>query len=212
MPLEDGRGEKPFETLLDEPDIEDQFYAPYLLGNAGFPPGRNIDPGRVRYEPLFEKMYGDCRKGGVKDQLASIAWLPRHGGGRIEFTRVNGADRALAAVSAALDELPAGFMRYLLPSAGTFNCRVIAGTQRVSVHAFGAAIDINAEHAHYWRWAKPDAAGLYPYRNAIPIEIVEIFERHGFIWGGKWYHYDTMHFEYRPELIAIARQREGKTP
>ena len=28
-----------------------------------------------------------------------------------------------------------------------------------------------------------------------------IFERHGFIWGGKWHHYDTMHFEYRPELL-----------
>ncbi|MDP3291618.1 MAG: M15 family metallopeptidase, partial [Sulfuricurvum sp.] len=25
---------------------------------------------------------------------------------------------------------------------------------------------------------------------------------HGFIWGGRWYHYDTMHFEYRPELLA----------
>jgi len=27
----------------------------------------------------------------------------------------------------------------------------------------------------------------------MPQEIVDIFERHGFIWGGKWYHYDTMH-------------------
>jgi len=22
-----------------------------------------------------------------------------------------------------------------------------------------------------------------------------------FIWGGRWYHFDTMHFEYRPELL-----------
>jgi hypothetical protein len=35
----------------------------------------------------------------------------------------------------------------------------------------------------------------------MPLEIIDIFERHGFIWGGKWYHYDTMHFEYRPELL-----------
>jgi hypothetical protein len=21
------------------------------------------------------------------------------------------------------------------------------------------------------------------------------------VWGGRWYHYDTMHFEYRPELF-----------
>jgi len=31
--------------------------------------------------------------------------------------------------------------------------------------------------------------------------LVEIFERYGFIWGGKWLHYDTMHFEFRPDLI-----------
>jgi hypothetical protein len=37
--------------------------------------------------------------------------------------------------------------------------------------------------------------------NRIPWEIVEVFEKHGFISGGKWYHYDTMHFEYRPELL-----------
>ena len=31
--------------------------------------------------------------------------------------------------------------------------------------------------------------------------LVTVFENHGFIWGGKWRHYDTMHFEYRPELL-----------
>ena len=39
------------------------------------------------------------------------------------------------------------------------------------------------------------------YKNRIPMEIVRIFEKHGFIWGGRWSHYDTMHFEYRPELL-----------
>jgi hypothetical protein len=63
------------------------------------------------------------------------------------------------------------------------------------------AIDIAAAHSHYWQWSKPDADGRFSYKNEIPWEIVEIFERHGFIWGGKWYHYDTMHFEYRPEIL-----------
>jgi len=90
--------------------------------------------------------------------------------------------------------------KYLVPSAGTYNCRRIAGTDRRSMHAYAAAIDINTAHTDYWMWSKP-VDGRYPYRNRIPQAIVDVFERHGFIWGGKWYHYDTMHFEYRPELL-----------
>lgn len=45
----------------------------------------------------------------------------------------------------------------------------------------------------------------FKYRNRIPRKIVEIFEKHGFIWGGAWYHYDTMHFEFRPEILNYAR-------
>ncbi len=66
------------------------------------------------------------------------------------------------------------------------------------MHAYGVAIDINVALSDYWRWSGGEGA---PYRNRIPFEIVEIFERHGFIWGGKWGHFDTMHFEYRPELM-----------
>ena len=40
------------------------------------------------------------------------------------------------------------------------------------------------------------------WATAIPQAIVDAFEAERFIWGGRWYHYDTMHFEYRPELLA----------
>jgi D-alanyl-D-alanine carboxypeptidase len=70
----------------------------------------------------------------------------------------------------------------------------------MSMHAYGAAIDLNLKFSDYWLWQKK--ADPIPYRNRMPQEIVDIFERHGFIWGGKWYHYDTMHFEYRPELLG----------
>jgi hypothetical protein len=63
------------------------------------------------------------------------------------------------------------------------------------MHSWGAAIDINAAYADYWLWPRGKSG------NAIPTEIIDIFERRGFIWGGKWSHYDTMHFEYRPELL-----------
>ena len=35
-------------------------------------------------------------------------------------------------------------------------------------------------------------------------DIVDAFEAEGFAWGGRWYHYDTMHFEWRPELFDAA--------
>jgi hypothetical protein len=89
----------------------------------------------------------------------------------------------------------------LIPPAGTYNCRTIAGTDRLSAHGFGIAIDIATKDADYWRWSKPGPNRRPVWRNRVPEEIVAIFEAHGFIWGGKWHHYDTMHFEFRPELL-----------
>lgn len=200
MIFDDGKGEKDFETRLDHPDLEDEFYTPYPVGRTGIPPGIDIDPGRVRYEPFFAKMYGDCKKGEVTKKMVDVVWLPKHGGKKLKITSVNGVDQKLKAVSDELDKLPDSFVKYLTPSGGTYNCRVIAGTDRPSVHGDGIAIDINVAWSDYWRNHQP-VGGKYPYKNRIPWEIVEIFEKHGFIWGGKWYHYDTMHFEYRPELL-----------
>src|SRR3569623_1717748 len=42
-----------------------------------------------------------------------------------------------------------------------------------------------------------------------PARNVAIFERHGFIWGGRWSHFDTMHFEYRPELLPPGRDNDA---
>jgi hypothetical protein len=202
MAFDEGAGEKDFETLLSRPSLKDQFYAPYPAGQAALPPGLNMDPGRVRHQGFFARMYGDCRKGEVVRHLVDVVWLPQKWGRTLKVARVNGVAEKLAAVSAELDKLPAAFDEHLVPPAGTVNCRAIAGTDRVSPHGLGIAIDIATARSNYWRWTKPDGAGRYPYSNAIPKEIVDIFERHGFIWGGRWYHYDTMHFEYRPELIA----------
>lgn len=201
MTIDDQKGAKDFAVLLENPDIKDMFYARYPAGAPAAAPAINSDPGRVRYEPLFHKMYGDCRKGEVQAKLVDVVWLPRKWGKTLRVASINGVAARLAAVSRELDELPARFDAFLKPAAGTFNCRPIAGTDRLSAHGHGIAIDIATAHAHYWRWSKPDAAGRPVYRNEIPAEIVAIFEKHGFIWGGRWYHFDTMHFEYRPELL-----------
>ncbi len=205
--ISDGVEGKTAEQRLDSADIDDMFVSVYPKG-ASFakPSGPEDDPGRARNAALFDAMYGDCRKGEVARRLKRIRWLPGLGGGTLQVTTANGVADRVEAVSRELEALPAKFHAYLKPSAGTFNCRVIAGTGRMSMHAYAAAIDINVRFTDYWRWsgAKRETDKV-AYKNRIPMEIVSVFEKHGFIWGGKWYHYDTMHFEYRPEILAVGR-------
>jgi hypothetical protein len=44
----------------------------------------------------------------------------------------------------------------------------------------------------------------------VPEKVVRSFERHGFVWGGKWLLFDTMHFDYRPEVLLMAHQAPGE--
>lgn len=204
--LSNGIADKTPEQRIENADIRDMFAMPYTLGaRYGQPATPADDPGRARNQALFDAMYGDCRKGQVK--LRTIPWLPKLGGGTLRVATANGVADRLEAVSRDLEALPAKFHVYLVPSAGTFNCRAIAGTSRMSMHAYAAAIDINVKFTDYWRWggARKETDKV-AYKNRIPLEIVDVFERHGFIWGGKWYHYDTMHFEYRPEIIALSKK------
>jgi D-alanyl-D-alanine carboxypeptidase len=198
--ISDGRTNKTFRELLESPDIDDMFYSTYPVGTEPKQPAANADPGRVRFEPLFVAMYGDCNKGEVVRNLRTIDWLPKHGGGKVTVTTLNGVASALEKVSRELDELPGNLIKYLVPAAGTYNCRKIAGSSARSMHAYGAAIDINTGFADYWRWVSSDRTQPR-WRNRVPIRIVRIFEKQGFIWGGYWCHFDTMHFEYRPELL-----------
>lgn len=193
MIYDDGKKET-FEKVLKQADIEDSFHHSYTKGKYSHPP-KNYDPGRYRNDKFFRKMYGNSASE-VKKKLTTISWF----GQKIQVTTVNDVHKKLKKVEGDLKRLVVKkpkLKKFLTPTSGTFKWRVIAGTKRLSVHSFGAAIDINVKYSAYWRWSK----GEYKYRNQIPIEIVKIFEKHGFIWGGKWYHYDTMHFEYRPELL-----------
>jgi hypothetical protein len=197
LPVFDGLPDKTEAQLLRSGSILDQMRLPYPRGALTAPP--EDDPGRVRNHALFDRMYGDCAHGEVSPRLVPVMWLAHSYGRPVMITSVNGVDRHLAAVSRELDALPASFQRDLFPLGGTYSCRPVADTGVRSMHAYGAAIDINVSQSDYWLWRRSA-----PYRNRIPQEIVDIFERHGFIWGGKWAHYDTMHFEYRPELLGMS--------
>ena len=207
MPIDDGLSGKSMQEQLRHGSILDQLRLAYPAGMPLLPAPRQ-DPGRVRNRAFFDKMYGDCRSGEVAAKLVSVVWLPNTWGHAVSITSVNGIDRQLAAISRELDELPAGDKKYLYPPGGTYACREVADTGQTSMHAWGAAIDINTAFSDYWLWHR--GGGEIPaYVNRIPPQIVAIFERHGFIWGGRWEHFDTMHFEYRPELLGSYATEEG---
>jgi peptidoglycan L-alanyl-D-glutamate endopeptidase CwlK len=204
MPFDDGKTGKNADALFNDASLKDQVSLVYPVGkDYPKPPPPGFDPGRYRCEPFFLRMYGRTAAEAEKN-LAPVVWMPQSAPQTLRVTRVNGVNEKLAAVAAELEKLPAALKAYAIKSEGTFYWRKIARSERLSAHSFGIAIDINTDHSDYWQWAKPGADGRPLYRNRIPMEIVEIFERHGFIWGGKWEHFDTMHFEYRPELLPPA--------
>lgn len=204
---DDGR-KKTAEQRLDAPDLQDMFALPYppTLGEPAAPPAPDDDPGRARVEAFFSRLYGRT-PAEVERSLDEVAWAGT--GRRVRFNRRHGAAAALKKVSAELGRLPPPLHKFFDVTAGTFNPRAIAGTTRASAHSFGIAIDINVAHSDYWRWQTKGAQTAW--RNRIPLEVVRVFERHGFIWGGRWHHFDTMHFEYRPELLHPRCTRRAPT-
>lgn len=182
-----------FAQKLEDPNLCDQLSIPYPKGPVAAPPPPDCDPGRIRYRPFFEKMYGrDAAE--VRRNLVKVRWAPA--GRSFAMSRVNGIDVLLAEIGEEIAALPDAVARFARNPAGGFNDRNVAGTARRSAHAFGIAFDIDSRLSRYWRWDRPPH-----WRNDVPDALVEVFERRRFIWGGKWFHYDTMHFEYRPELF-----------
>jgi hypothetical protein len=100
-----------------------------------------------------------------------------------------------------------------LDTVTAWNWRDIAGTESRSFHSYGAAIDLIPKASvtrgleTYWLWAARNRPEWWtvPYNKRVnpPEAVIKIFESYGFIWGGKWNFYDTMHFEYRPEILIL---------
>ena len=207
---DDGR-KKSFIELLDDADPEDMFAFNYDLNS--WIPGKMQDAGRSRCEELFKKMYGNS-DAAVRRNLVPVRWpfgQATNGGGvnknikTVKFTKINGANKQLEKVVAELEKHPE-LHKYLAQS-GAFYWRPVRGAKRLSAHSYGMTIDIGVKFSDYWRTQARDENATVAYRNKYPHEIVEIFEKYGFIWGGRWYHYDTMHFEYRPEILLHARSK-----
>ncbi|WP_233577460.1 M15 family metallopeptidase [Citreicoccus inhibens] len=195
--FDDGRV-KSFDERLESPDLEDALSLPYRAGPVVPVTGVNEDPGRIRFDPLFHATYGASAEQ-VRAALVPVVFagttLKVHAKVAPAFRRVAERVEALLAADASLRP-------FVSKVGGTFNWRTIANTKRQSAHSYGVSLDLNVARSHYWEWQKPKEP--VRWANAIPQVLVDAFEAEGFIWGGRWYHYDTMHFEYRPELLDPA--------
>lgn len=189
----DSGKKKTFLDKLDNAEPVDIFAWEYKKTTK---PNYCVDPGRGRCDYLFKLMYGST-SAEVQKRMETVDWF----GTKVRFSSINGAADSLRAVCREIKKHQ-NLLKYT-KTAGTFNWRKISGTNRQSAHSYGIAIDICVSKSNYWKWDNPrkKETDSIKYNNRIPMELVEIFERHGFIWGGRWYHYDTMHFEFRPELL-----------
>lgn len=87
-----------------------------------------------------------------------------------------------------------------------FNYRVIAGTNRLSHHAYGRAIDINPVQNPYVRAdgivAPAGAVHDLSHQGTITDAVVSVFTSYGWEWGGDWSDpKDWQHFQ-KPEVMG----------
>lgn len=68
---------------------------------------------------------------------------------------------------------------------GGYTWRSKRGSKKMSLHAFGGALDFNAA-----------TNGLGNHDFDMPRQVVSVFRRNGWTWGGQWRRPDAMHFQF----------------
>lgn len=70
---------------------------------------------------------------------------------------------------------------------GCFNFRPKRGGNSWSLHAWGAAIDLDADDNTF--------RDPWPQKSDMPFEVMEVFAREGWVCAGGEWGYDAMHFQ-----------------
>ena len=199
--LYDDKVVKAHEEKLANPDIQDLLEQDYPLVKIEGVLDKNFDPGRSRYYDILTEVYGNSQET-IQKNLVNL----KYGYTNYQFNSQNGASDALDKTLRELVSLSQGSSEIgniLYPANGTYNHRLISGTGRLSPHAFGIAIDLKSDPRDYWKWATTEKGSSRI--KEYPKALIDTFENNGFIWGGKWSHFDILHFEYRPEIIFKAK-------
>ncbi|HEX8135086.1 MAG TPA: M15 family metallopeptidase [Actinomycetes bacterium] len=139
----------------------------------------------------------------IKERFGEFAWRPAARGDFLQDPAWQAANLAtrrvpilgpvrcnrvlLPALAGAMRELEEHNLAGLVDPAafaGCWNSRLTRGGDGASRHAWGAAVDLNIAG---------NPTGL---DSAQDPRLVEVMERWGFTWGGRWLVPDPAHFEY----------------
>jgi hypothetical protein len=167
------------------------------------PPGlplRLRGPGET---PFFRAGDAVLPQAMIKERFGEFAWRPGRDGGFVQDPAWQAASLATArvpilgrvrcnrallpALAGAMGELgQRNLARLVDPEtyAGCWNPRLTRRGGGVSRHAWGAAVDLNVAG---------NPTGL---ASAQDPRLVEVMERWGFTWGGRWLVPDPAHFEW----------------
>lgn len=167
---------------------------------------------QIRNNEFLDTLYNGKNERSISKNIKLVRFL----GFQVrahEFTidKLENVDKEIKLFSQTNNEAKA-FLKSLKTVSG-FVWKTISKSSSRSYHSYGVAFDTLPKRAGnkqiYWAWTRVNNRSWYAvdYENrwSPPKSIVEIFEKNGFIWGGKWQFYDTIHFEYRPEILIYNR-------
>ncbi len=138
----------------------------------------------------------------VPQDIAS-SWINAASGRGMPTRRIYCNQDLVGPLRRALENIRnAGLTAELKTFDGCFDIRLVGrGSGKVSTHAYGLAIDINAAE---------NPQGAPP---TLSLELVHCWEDAGFDWGGRFQRSDGMHFSYawetthNPVFDKAVRQR-----
>lgn len=145
----------------------------------------------------IRKEYWDPRRFTRSDGTVHVSWedtilqylhlpepLPLGWDKDIQVSRIRVHYKLTHPLSAIFAEIyDAGLWPKLKTYDGAYSWRAKRAGQKLSTHAWGIALDFNAE------------TNQLGTKGDMPEEIVQIFEKHGWEWGGRWEKPDPMHFQ-----------------
>ena len=141
-------------------------------------------------QAALQAFYGEA---GDESNLVSIAFpFPVYYDGKlVKTTRVHKkcADSLMRVLTAIKDKYYGnrGITEEAEDYGGCFNFRLKRGGSTYSLHAYGAAYDMDADDNTF--------RDSWPMQADMPLEIMEEFAKEGWVSAGAFWGYDAMHFQ-----------------